>query len=99
MTKRILAICLCSTAILGVGATAAAAGEITGNGKSLHVDGGGKWGTALNARSECAFSGLEDATGSPLQTQTPHAVWFGPEVGVVYPGPGTPGMACSPGRP
>ena len=36
------------------------AGEVTGNGKSLHVDGGGKWGTGLHARSFCAFSGQED---------------------------------------
>src|SRR6476469_487763 len=41
-------------------AGAALAGEVTGTGRSLHVDGGGKWGTGLHARSFCAFSGQED---------------------------------------
>ena len=60
MTRRLV------TAIFGVAliaimtASAALGGEITGTGKSLHVDGGGKWGTGLHARSVCAFSGQED---------------------------------------
>ena len=37
----------------------ASAGEITGNGKLLHVT-DSKWGTGLHARSFCAFSGQED---------------------------------------
>jgi hypothetical protein len=46
--------------LLALSAGTAFAGEITGNGKSLHVDDGGKWGTGLHARSFCAFSGQED---------------------------------------
>ena len=46
--------------LVSLSASAAFAGEVTGNGKSLKVDGGGKWGTGLHARSECAFSGQED---------------------------------------
>jgi hypothetical protein len=42
-----------------LGANLAFAGEITGNGKSLHVE-VSKWGTGLHARSFCAFSGQED---------------------------------------
>jgi hypothetical protein len=44
--------------VLSLGAGAVFAGEVTGNGKLLHVD--GKWGTGLHARSECAYSGQED---------------------------------------
>lgn len=46
--------------VLGVTAGTALAGEVTGTGKLLHVDGGGKWGTGLHARSACAYSGQED---------------------------------------
>jgi hypothetical protein len=70
--------------------TGAVAGEVTGN--------GGTTGMRGHAASECGFSGLEDAAGSPLRTQTPHAVWFGPRVGVVNPDPGTPGTACNPAK-
>jgi hypothetical protein len=45
--------------ILILGSSVAMAGEITGNGKSLHVE-DSKWGTGLHARSVCAFSGQED---------------------------------------
>jgi hypothetical protein len=40
-------------------ASVVSAGEVTGNGKNKQID-GGKWGTNLHARSECAFSGQED---------------------------------------
>jgi hypothetical protein len=46
--------------VLSLGAGAALAGETTGTGKSLKVDGGGKWHTGLHARSLCAYSGLND---------------------------------------
>ena len=42
-----------------VAASAALAGEVTGNGKNLQID-GGKWGTNLHSRSLCAYSGQED---------------------------------------
>lgn len=51
--------------VLSLSAGAAFAGEITGNGKSLKIDGGGKWGTGLHSRSLCAFSGQEDDQFGP----------------------------------
>jgi hypothetical protein len=48
-------ILVCAVSILVVGANAALAGEITGNGKSLKNPDG-----TLNGRSACAFSGQED---------------------------------------
>ncbi len=50
--------------VLSLSAGAALAGEITGTGRSLHVD-DSKWGTGLHARSECAFSGQEDLQYPP----------------------------------
>ena len=63
------------------------AGRCTGNGKSLHVDGGGKWGTGLHARSLCAFSGQED-----LQFVDEN------DVPLAVPHKGTPGHAQSWGQ-
>ena len=57
---RRFAAAACGTALIALlGANIAFAGEITGNGKSLHVE-DSKWGTGLHARSFCAFSGQED---------------------------------------
>ena len=50
--KRAILSATCAFALVGVLAGTVAAGEITGNGKSLQP---------LNANSECAFSGLDDA--------------------------------------
>ena len=100
----------CGAAIVGFGGIASA-GEVTGNGKPTGMVG--------NAKSDCAYSGLEDhpdeptspPPGTPEQaagkrriTQTPHLVWFDiPEDPALHfwlkPDPGTPGFACSPGRP
>jgi hypothetical protein len=52
MVKRTLLSAACAIALLSVAVGAVAAGEITGNGKSLQP---------LHANSECAFSGLDDA--------------------------------------
>jgi hypothetical protein len=46
--------------VLSLAAGAALAGETTGSGKSLKVEGGGRWHTGLHARSLCAYSGLND---------------------------------------
>lgn len=55
-TKRTLLAATALTAVLaGVAAVPAFAGEVTGNGKAI----------TINARSECAFSGLEDGDGNP----------------------------------
>ena len=94
--SRFGAVVLCVAAVVGVGANAALAGEVTGNGKPLWIAVTENGGHVLHGKSECAFSGREDVPGSPLLTQTPHAVWFGPAVGVVNPAPGTPGTACNP---
>ena len=84
--------------VLGLGASAVFAGEITGNGKSLKVE-DSKWGTGLHARSFCAFSGQNDeyhqvSTEHPrVQSwgQIPKAMrdLFGP-LGYL------PGQACNP---
>ena len=60
MIRRFIGAVVATALLASLVAGAAFAGEITGNGKSLHVDGGGKWGTGLHARSFCAFSGQED---------------------------------------
>ena len=86
MKKSLIVAATCAAIVAGFGASAALAGEVTGNGKLTQGP--------LHANSVCSFSGREDAAGSPLRTQTPHAVWLGPEVGVVNPPPGTPGQAC-----
>ena len=61
-TKSRLAVAVSTAVVIAsLSAGAVFAGEITGNGKSLKIDGGGKWGTGLHGRSECAYSGQEDA--------------------------------------
>ena len=59
MLRRIVAAVGATALIAVLGANIAFAGEITGNGKTLHVE-NSKWGTGLHARSVCAFSGQED---------------------------------------
>lgn len=60
---------------LALTAGAALAGEVTGNGKSLKLpdDDPGKWGTFLHARSECAYSGQEDAQFPDQEDYDPNA--------------------------
>jgi hypothetical protein len=60
MIRRLVGAASAAALIATLGASVAFAGEITGTGRSLHVDGGGKWGTGIHARSFCAFSGQED---------------------------------------
>ena len=59
MTRRLITALCAAILITGLAVSAALAGEITGNGKLLHIE-GSKWGTGLHARSVCAFSGQED---------------------------------------
>ena len=66
MIRRIIGAVLGAALIASLGASAAFAGEVTGNGRSLHLPGGG-----LHGRSACAFSGQEDLqywdeNGDPL---------------------------------
>jgi len=73
MIRRLIAAFGAAALIASLSASLALAGEVTGNGqKSHHVDGGGKWGTGLHARSFCAYSGQEDLQfwddeGNPLE--------------------------------
>jgi len=60
MIRRLVGAACAAALIASLGVSTAFAGEFTGNGKSLHVEGGGKWGLGLHARSICAFSGQED---------------------------------------
>ena len=109
MTRRILTALAGAALVASVGATAAFAGEYTGNGKSLHVE-DSKWGTGLHARSFCAFSGQEDlqfidAKGLPHATtkgvpghaqswgQIPKAI----RIQLTLEG-SNPGIACNPTR-
>ena len=60
--RRILALAACVTAVMGLGAGSAFAGEITGNGKWI----AGSEEAPLNGRSECAYSGQNDTySGNP----------------------------------
>lgn len=92
--KRLLVVAASVAVMVGAGASAAFAGEVTGNGKDTAGP--------AHANSVCAFSGREDDPRSPLRTQTPGKVWLDPEefpVGpdglVVKPEPGTPGTDCN----
>ena len=61
MRRPLLVAFLAALMVLAMGASAAFAGEITGNGKSLKNDDG-----TLSGRSACAFSGQNDTfTGDP----------------------------------
>ena len=99
--RRLVSALAAAALLLGLTASATFAGEITGNGTSLHVDGGGKWGTGLHARSFCAFSGQEDlqfadggSKGVPGHAQSwgqiPKAVRDS------FPAAMHPGRACNP---
>ena len=89
--------------VLSLTASAALAGEITGNGKVLKNPDG-----TLNGRSECAFSGQEDlqyldASGKPLATPHKgvpgHAQSWGQIPKVVrdsFPAEMHPGISCNP---
>jgi len=101
MIRRLISAVAATALIATLAASAAFAGEVTGNGTSLHVEGGGKWGTGLHARSFCAFSGQEDlqfadggSKGDPGHAQSwgqiPKSVRDG------FPAAMHPGRACNP---
>lgn len=61
MKRSFLVVVLAALLVMAMGASAALAGEVTGNGKSLKNDDG-----SLNGHSICAFSGLNDTySGDP----------------------------------
>ncbi len=59
--KSLLAAAICAAAVAAVGANAASAGEVTGNGKPLWTN-TDDWAAhhELHGKSACAFSGQED---------------------------------------
>lgn len=85
--KRAIAIASCTGALLAVNVGMATAGEITGNGKFLE----------MNGKSICSFSGLNDVPdgsdgGTAGRTQS-----FGQEVRAgLSPRLFNPGLACNP---
>jgi hypothetical protein len=99
--KTRLSFVLCAICVLGLGANAALAGEVTGNGKSLkNADG------TLNGRSACAFSGLNDTfSGDPgvpdadgfFRTQSWGQLAFSVRAFLRSIG-GHPGRACNPAK-
>ena len=61
MRRSLLVVALVALLVMAMGVSAALAGEVTGNDKSLKNDDG-----SLNGRSSCAFSGQNDTfTGDP----------------------------------
>ena len=56
--KRLLVVTACAATFVGVGASAAFAGEVTGNGKPTPVQ-------SYRAASICSFSGQEDDQFKP----------------------------------
>ncbi|WP_129338823.1 hypothetical protein [Cellulomonas endophytica] len=85
--RRTVAVVACTLGLVVAGAGAASAGEITGNGKPLPV----------NGRSECAYSGLNDEPGAPGpeggRTQSYGQLVKG---GYIAPQQFNPSMACNP---
>jgi hypothetical protein len=67
-TKKLLcAVAVCSTAVVGVSASAAFAGEITGSGEPTGAIGVPTEDPyPLHANSVCAFSGLNDSPTDPF---------------------------------
>lgn len=68
MRARLFAVAACGVAAVGLGASSAFAGEITGSGKG-GPNGDGTPGGTLNSSSQCAFSGLEDGAATPGTVQ------------------------------
>ena len=89
--RRLVVMVVSVALFVGVGASAAFAGEITGNGKVTGAPG--------HANSECSFSGLEDGSeGTPGGPGNPPQNWgqipkadrdFLTSIGV------NPGVACN----
>ena len=110
MMRRVLAAVAATLVVVVMAAPLAEAGEVTGNGTLLHVD--GKWGTGLHARSFCAYSGQEDlqfftddGDQTPLDVVTKgvpgHAQSWGQipkSVRDGMPAELHPGMSCNPTR-
>jgi hypothetical protein len=97
------AVAVCATAVVGVGASAAYAGEVIGPPGSVEnppTQKGEDWRSLPH--SICAFSGLNDFIDGPTRF---HVQSFGIDVAGKGEDPPldphfiNPGLACSPGRP
>ena len=96
LRKATIATAVCTVAIVGATASAAFAGEITGNGKPT--------GGPTHANSICVFSGKNDDPTAPLDGSGPNGPGgvtqsFGQDVklGLADPRSFNPGDACGPG--
>jgi hypothetical protein len=94
--KRFFAVAVCAFAFMGVSASGALAGEVTGSGKDTAGP--------SNANSICVFSGLNDDPTAPLDGSGPNgpggvAQSYGQDVklGLIDPHDFNPGDACGPG--
>jgi hypothetical protein len=100
--RRKTVVAVCAAAGVGVGASAAFAGEITGNGTWI----AGSEAAPLNGRSECAYSGLNDnfVLGNPVPdadgfTRTQSWGQVGQEGRAFLTSIGVnPGIACNPSK-
>jgi hypothetical protein len=103
--KSMVAAAVCAVAVGGAGASAAFAGEVTGNGKPLWTN-TQDWNAevhTLHGASECAFSGQQDG-------QFPESPEYDPDAGhaqswgqipkqfrdLITLDGGNPGIACNP---
>jgi hypothetical protein len=96
--KRSLQVAICVLAIMGVSASAALAGEVTGNKKPTAGP--------ANANSVCVFSGQNDDPNAPIESAEPtkaapngpggRTQSYGQDVryGLLSPSIVTPGMTC-----
>ena len=92
MSKRSArAVAICAAAVMGFGANAAFAGEVTGNGKPTQGP--------AHANSICTFSGQnDDPTGTQGEGPGGRTQSFGQDVrnGFIDPREFNPGDACNP---
>ena len=95
-TKSSFAAAVCAVAVMGVGASAAFAGEVQGPPGTPGVafsGSGNRTGAPAHSQSVCSFNGLNDFVDGPKveQTQTPHNQGSPGEAGADAAGTGTPG--------
>lgn len=100
--KRLLAVATCAVAVMGVGASGAFAGEVTGSGKNADQNQGKSW---------CSYSGLNDDPDAPLEPAGPgnpngpggKSQSYGQDVKLGFADPsgdkdGGPGVLCNPNK-
>jgi hypothetical protein len=98
--RHVMLSLLTAALTLTLTASVAVAGEITGTGESLEIE-DSTWGTGLHARSECAFSGLDEP--DPVDNDVDDALFgrtqsWGQIPSAIRAGFPHPGVACNPVR-